>query len=269
MPSLLPAAVIGSAAVGGVVSSNAAGKAAKASQSATDQTLALQKQQYDQTRADLSPYTSAGGNALTTLQDRLNGSNVFSNTGPASASDPQNFSYGADDYTASPAYASQLKGGVDAINSSMAARGALGSGATLKALDKFGSDLALQDFSNERNYAAGRYDTDRNYQTNRYDTATAGLTGMTNLGESAAAGVGNAGLAAANASGNALQQGANSTANAGLVSSNNLTSLLGQGVNALAYSQRPTNQQIVNQYTPGFSYTPGSYSGPVEPTSIY
>jgi hypothetical protein len=182
---------------------SAAKKSAKAVQAANAQSLALQQQMYDQTRSDLLPYNQGGQQALQALQGQLGLGGAAGQAAPnalktGAYADPGAFSYGLSDYTASPAYQLQMDQGINAINSSMAARGALGSGATLKALQKFGSGLALQDFNNERNYAAGRYDTDRNYAANRYDTQNSNLFGLAQLGQNAAAGTANAGSAYAN-----------------------------------------------------------------------
>lgn len=54
------AAVVGSAVVGGVMQSNAAGKAADAQSSAAAQADATQRYQYDQTRADNAPFRNSG-----------------------------------------------------------------------------------------------------------------------------------------------------------------------------------------------------------------
>lgn len=64
-------AAIGSAVIGGGASLLAANKAANASERATDQSLALQRQQFDQTRQDFAPFLNAGTNALNPLMNRL------------------------------------------------------------------------------------------------------------------------------------------------------------------------------------------------------
>lgn len=55
-------AAIGGSALLGAVSSN---KAAKAQKSAANNQLALQREMYDQTRYDLSPYREGGQDAVT------------------------------------------------------------------------------------------------------------------------------------------------------------------------------------------------------------
>lgn len=65
----IEAAIIGSAIVGGVSSSRAAKKAAKAQGAAADATVAESRRQYDQTRQDWAPYREFGYNALENLSD--------------------------------------------------------------------------------------------------------------------------------------------------------------------------------------------------------
>jgi hypothetical protein len=72
LPSIsIPAAVIGAGAIGGAASiatgamnAGAMNSASKAQQNANQQALALQKQQFGQTQANLSPYMQAGNEAL-------------------------------------------------------------------------------------------------------------------------------------------------------------------------------------------------------------
>lgn len=267
-------ASLGASVLGALSGNSAAKKAAKASQYATDQSIGLQRDQFNQTQANLSPYMQAGQTGLGALQQRASdGGGVYGNTAnptldTGSYTAPQAFSYGAADYQASPGLDFAIKRGVGAINSQAAANGSMYSGAALKSVGQFVADSQLKDFQNERafaqgqytdqrnfgranylddrNYDTGRYDADRGYLTNRYDQQTGVVSNLAGIGANAAAGVGNAGAAYANNAGQALQQNAANAGNAGLVSSSNFSSLLGQGINALAYTQRPPT--TVNPY---------------------
>lgn len=64
-------ATIGAAAIGGGASMYASSKASKAASKASAKDAAIQQQQYEQTRADLAPYTSAGVTANQALMQRL------------------------------------------------------------------------------------------------------------------------------------------------------------------------------------------------------
>lgn len=62
--------------IGGVIGSNAADKAADQQTGASDRALALQKEIYDQSRADQMPWRTTGGNALGALATMLGVSTV-------------------------------------------------------------------------------------------------------------------------------------------------------------------------------------------------
>lgn len=64
---MVAAAVVGSAVVGGVVSSNAAKKGAKAQTNAANQANETERYIYDQTREDQLPWQQAGGAGLNAL----------------------------------------------------------------------------------------------------------------------------------------------------------------------------------------------------------
>lgn len=156
----------------------------------------------------------AGGVGSPTGTNSLTGTAVFGGT-----ADPGAFSYGAEDYKASPAFAYELDQGLKAALSHSSATGALQSGATLKALQDRGQQIAYKDFAGERAYARGQYESDRGYLTDRYDQGTNDLFKYTGVGQSAVnttsnalTGVGEAGASAALGTGdaragNALQQG--------------------------------------------------------------
>lgn len=313
--AIMAGATLGAGALSALSGNSAAKKAAAASQYATDQSIGLQRDQFNQTQANLSPYMQAGQAGLGALLSRSglsapgaapatgatrmdegtggglgyynpngdggasgqpmsvaqqmagsvepgtygNTANPTLNTGTYTA--PQGFSYGAADYQESPGLKFAIDRGVDAINSRVANNGSMYSGAAMKGIGEFVANTQLKDFQNERgfaqgaytdqrnfdranylddrNYNTGQYNTDRNYLTGRYDQQTGVVSNLAGIGQNAAAGVGNAGMAYANNAGQALQQNAANQGNAGLVASSNFSNLLGQGINALAYTQRP------------------------------
>lgn len=136
-------------------------------------------------------------------------------TAPAAYTPPPAFTYTASDYKASPAYQWQQDQAQKAILSSAGATGALQSGAALKELQDRAEQIALQDFNNERGFAANQYAgnrqfdygvsrdargdfvtdrnfgrntyaDDRNYLTDRADTQTSNLFRATGVGQTAA-----------------------------------------------------------------------------------
>lgn len=192
------AAVIGGvvAAAGAVgaaaISSNASKNAAKSQANASAAANQEQQREYDQTRADYAPYREAGTNALTHLNGLM--------------ADPSQA-------TKDPSYAFGMSQGTQAIDRSAASGGSLYSGATLKALERYGQDYA---------------GTKLNEQYNRY----ANIAG---LGQVATSGTTAAGTNAANQIGNNLTslgnaQAANSL-NQGNIWSNAANQLSSYGKN--------------------------------------
>lgn len=195
---MVAAAVVGAATVAGsMYSSKQAGKAAKTQAASADAASQIQWDMYDQTREDLMPYKQAGDTALGQLMGQMTPDGYFNQT------------YTGQDIYNDPSYQFRLQQGQDAIQSSAAAQGGLLSGATLKALQGYGQDMASQEYSNAYN----RFNAD---QTNRYNR----LSNLVGIGQNAAAQVGNAGAQTAQAIANNTMQGANALA-AGQIGSAN------------------------------------------------
>ena len=110
-------AILGGAAIGAIGSN----KAAKSQQAAASSANQLQWDMYQQNREDLTPYREAGGNALARIQALLQNPQAVSQE---------------------PGYQFGMGEGTKAIERSAAGRGGLYSGATLKALQRFGQDYA-------------------------------------------------------------------------------------------------------------------------------
>lgn len=128
------AAIAGVATVGSaLISSHAASKAAKTQSNAANYAADLQDRQYQQSRADLAPWRTAGGAAIGQLSDMLQ---------PGY------------DYTASPGYQFRFGEGQRAVEGSAASKGMLMSGGTLKDLTRFGQGLAADDFNQQFNRVA-------------------------------------------------------------------------------------------------------------------
>jgi len=168
-------------------------KAADQQYQASQQASQMQKDMYDQTRQDLSPYTQAGAQALNGLLGLtgLNGGDTMA----ALQQDPS--------------YQFRLNQGLDSIESGAAAQGGLLSGSTLKALNNYGQNLASQEYGNAYNR----------------------LSNIVGMGQNAAAGVGNAGMQTGQAVANNTMAGANAQAAgqiaAGNRTANNFGSLIG------------------------------------------
>lgn len=175
----------------------AANNAADLQYKASKEASQTQKDMYDQTRQDLSPYTQAGADALKQLMGGMGQDGQFMQ------------SYTGQDLYNDPSYQFRLQQGQNAIQSGAAAQGGLLSGATQKALMNYGQEAASQEFQNAYN----RFNAD---QTNQYNR----LAHLVGIGQNAAAGVGNAGLQTGQAIANNTMSGANSQA-AGVVAAGN------------------------------------------------
>lgn len=198
MPIATTAAIIGgSALLGAGASIYGANKAASAQKKAAQQAGELQRQQYEQTRADLSPYRDVGGNALSRYQSLLG----------MKGQDAYKSALG--DYQQSPFLAQLITDTQRSVDASSAARGGLYSGATAQAIGDRTANLYLGDYNNYLSRIGGLVDTGQN---------AAAQTGQ--YGANAAAGRANAAMQAGNAQAggwinmansvnNALSQGAN------------------------------------------------------------
>lgn len=198
--------------IGAITGSNSQAKAAKSAANqqyqASKEATQVQKDMYDQTRKDLSPYAQAGSNALKQLVGGMRPNGQFMQE------------YSGQDIYDDPSYQFRLQQGQDSIQSGAAAQGGLLSGATQKALLSYGQDAASQEYGNAYN----RFNAD---QTNQYNR----LSNLVGLGQNAAAQQGNAGMQTAQAVASNTMAGANAqaagTIAAGNRTANNFSSLLG------------------------------------------
>lgn len=192
---------------------------------------------------------------------------TYGNTANPTEPTPGNFSYTAADYRASPGLQYQLDQARKATVAGSAATGALQSGAAMKELQDRAQNIAYQDFTNERAFDAGQFNTDRafnqnvytndrDYLTNRFDTQTNNLFKGTAVGQQAAGVVSNADLNVANGNatsataigdaqaGNALQQG---NISSGVV--NNVAGQIAGAFNPPSNALQPFPVQSAPNYT--------------------
>ena len=191
--SAIATAVVGSAVIG-AYSSNKAGKAqAQAAGQASDAQLQaqresndLQKEMYDQNRKDMEPWRTAGMGALSQLSTGIQPGGEF------------NRNFQLSDFQADPGYAFRQAEGQKAIDNSAAARGSALSGATLKALTKYGQDSASAEYQNSYN----RWNNDVSNRFNR-------ISGVAGTGQQATSQIGQYGQSTASN----IAQGSMNTAN--------------------------------------------------------
>jgi hypothetical protein len=152
---LTPAAIAGSALLGTISSS----QAAKAQQQAAQQQAATNLQIFNQQKELQAPWQKAGEAALNKLLP------LSMNYTP----------FGMNQFQQDPGYGFRLTEGMKALDRTAAARGGLLSGSTLKGAQRYGQDLASQEYQN----AFNRYQTERAAQLNP-------LQSLAGLGQSAA-----------------------------------------------------------------------------------
>lgn len=140
----LTAALIGSAVIGAgsqIISGN---KAASAQRRAADQSIAEQRRQYDQDRADLAPWRQTGSSALARLAREYGLSSGATGDVPAESQ-----------FTTSPGYQFRMAEGLRSIDRSRAARGLLNSGAADKARMGYAEGLGASEYDSYWNRLAG------------------------------------------------------------------------------------------------------------------
>jgi hypothetical protein len=182
----------------------------------------VQKYIFDESRKDIKPWMDVG---LTALGDLAN---------PDFQRD-----FTMADFKADPGYNFRMSEGQKAIERSAAARGGLNSGATLKALTKFGQNVA----SEEYNQAYNRFNMDRDRRFNRF-ASLAGL-GQTATGQQLAAGQNYA----TQASETAIGLG-NANAAAHIGSANRRAGLLGQLMQAGAVGYAASDRRLKTNIRP-------------------
>lgn len=199
------AIVAGGAILGASMSADAAGDAADTQAGAANRATDISNQQYQQTRDDQAPYREAGYGALNKLNDLLG---LSPNTG-ASGYGSLTKRFTGESVETDPGYQFGLQQGTQALDNSAAAKGNLYSGASLKALTRYGNDYATTKFDD----AFNRNQTENNAIANKYQSI-AGV-GQTSLGQT-----GQLGAAAAGTAGSNLIGAANAGAAATLAQGN-------------------------------------------------
>jgi len=132
---------------------NAAQNAANIGSQTANQQMELARDIFAQQTALNEPFRQGGVNALNRMQDLLGLSSNRNAPGYGSLS--RNFSMS--DFQADPGYAFRMSEGMKALDRQAAARGGLISGPALKAAQRYGQDLASQEYLN----AFNRFQTNR------------------------------------------------------------------------------------------------------------
>lgn len=157
IPLITTAVGVGGSLASAAIGSGAAKTAAGQQVSSAQQALDFQKQIWGQQQQNMAPFLQAGTQSIGQLMQGLQ-SGQF---GPGSLPElPAAFTAPSlQQARETPGYQFTQQQGIDAISRSAAARGALGSGSTLKALQSFGSGLADSTYNDVFNRAMAGYNS--------------------------------------------------------------------------------------------------------------
>jgi len=214
MPDPGTAITAGSSVIGGISSSRASSKAARAQQQAADQAAQLQREIFQKQTELAEPFRQAGISSQNELM-RLLGIG-----GDAAAADYGMLTrgYRPEDMQMDPGYAFRLSEGQKALERSAAARGGLLSGSMLKGAQRFGQEMGSQEYMNAFNRAQAQLG-------NRLGA----LGSLYGAGQTATQQVaGQAGQMGVNV-GNLMTQGGQARASGYLGQANALSQAIGQG----------------------------------------
>lgn len=182
---MVAVAIGGAALLGAGASIISGNKAASAQQQSSGAAIAEERRQYDQTRADFAPWRAAGSSALDALTSAygLNPSGSLGSAGstPGVAGTEGGITgstgaYGG--FFESPGYRWQLDQGEQAVNRQAAAQGRFGSGATVKAEQRYAEGLAAGDYNTYTDKLAQLAGLGMNATSG---TAAAGSTSASNI----------------------------------------------------------------------------------------
>jgi hypothetical protein len=152
-------AILGAGALAAGAGLYGSSQAARAQKSAADRAARTQTEMFNRQVELQEPFREAGLTAQNRLMTLLG-----LEGGEAGAADFGRYArdFGMSDFEADPGYGFRMDEGMKALERSAAARGGLLSGTTLKGIQRFGQDLA----SNEYQNAFNRYYAARNAQLN-------------------------------------------------------------------------------------------------------
>ena len=150
---MVAAAVIGGAVIGGGASMVASSKAASAQTQAAESAAAQQERMFNKQVELQEPFRQGGITAQQQIMQLLGIGGDKTAAGYGSLAQP----FGINQFQQDPGYAFRQSEGMKALERSAAARGNLLSGSTLKGIQRFGQDLASQEYQN----AFNRYQVER------------------------------------------------------------------------------------------------------------
>lgn len=233
---VIGAVTVGSSLIGANASRSAAASQERAAAQASDTQRAIFERQVELQE----PFRQAGINALTKLQQQQGDM-------------PEAFSSSMVKTGQDPGYAFRMSEGMKALERSAAARGGLLSGATLRGAQRYGQDLASQEYQNAFNRALTEY----NARVARESTGYNRLASLANVGQTATGQVTNAAGTLSGQLGSNIIGAGNAAAAGQIGQANAIVGGLGQGINFYQ------NQQLMNRLMPQQMAGPSAgYYGP-------
>ena len=254
--SAVATAIVGTAVIGAYSSSrassaqqSAASEATAAQRDIANQQAQVQREIFEKQTELQAPFREAGLKGQNRLMELLG---IGGTAGAPGYGRYATAEFGADKFKADPGYAFRMSEGMKALERSAAARGGLLSGATLRGTQRYGQDLASQEYQN----AFNRYQAERAGTLNPYQALAGTAQSSANtLGSQAGqygANVSNIlGTYGAGQASNIIGAG-NAQASGYMGAANAIAGGVGQGINFYQ------NQQLMNRLLPG-----GSTSAPV------
>ena len=231
-PVVGAALIAGTAAVaGGAMAASGAKKASKAQVQASQEANAAQERMFAEQNRLQEPFRQGGLTAQNEIMQLLGIGGDKNAAGYGSLGK----SFGETEFQQDPGYAFRQSEGMKALERSAAARGMLSSGATMKGIQRFGQDLASQEYQN----AFNRYQTERAAKLNPLQSLMGAGQSSANVMTSAA------GQAGQNEASNAYNAGA-ARASGYVGQANALSGALGQ-LGGIA-SQIPMQNAMINYY---------------------
>jgi hypothetical protein len=236
MPPAIIAAGIGAVGAigGGVIASSAAKKASKVQEQAARDATSAQERMFQKQMELQEPFRQGGMTAQQEIMQLLGIGGDKNAAGYGSLGK----SFGNEQFQQDPGYGFRQAEGMKALERSAAARGNLLSGSTLKGVQRFGQDLASQEYQN----AFNRYQVERSAKLNPLQSLMGSGQSATNVMTGAAGQMGQ------NEASNLYNAG-QARASGYIGSANALSNALGQ-VGSIA-SNYPMNNAIMNYYNKG------------------
>jgi hypothetical protein len=216
------AAILGSAVIGGAVASRGASKAASAQQQAAEQASQVQREIFERQAELAEPFRQAGITSQNELLRMLGLGGEPGTPGYGELGRP----YTMEQLQMDPGYGFRLAEGEKALERMQAARGGLLSGSAIKAGQRYGQEMASQEYQNAFNRAQALLGNRLGALGSLYG---AGQTGTQQV-------IGAAGQYGSNV-GNLLMQSGQARASGYLGQANALSQALGQGAMGYGLAQ--------------------------------